>query len=59
MAMPKVYRSIDEKLDRVLALLEGQQQAAPAPTVTKKQLTDIDGVGEATAEKILDLLKGE
>ena len=60
---PKVMIEIERKLDtlaaevkRLAQVVEGGKTAA-APKVTKADLMKIDGVGPATADKILKLLK--
>ena len=62
MALPKKLDLIDERLQRIEAQLAVFGSTVPgelpAPTkVTQQQLEEIDGIGPATARKILDLLK--
>jgi len=54
MAMPKVLKEIDRKLDAILDLLGDGGGSAPA--VTKDKLMEIKGVGSSTADEILKLL---
>lgn len=56
MAMDKATRMILERLERIEAKLDQPQQPAPK-LPTKKELMAIEGVGPATADKILALLK--
>ena len=57
MAQLKIFQEILDKLDQVLAILGDEDERAPA--VTKEQLMAIKGVGEATADEIMKLLKGK
>lgn len=60
MAWPKKLDEINERLRCMQAQLAelGATESAP-PMVTKKQLESIDGVGPATAQKILELLESK
>lgn len=54
MALDKAWREIIARLERI----EAQLGTQPAPKLpTKRELMAIEGVGPATADKILALLK--
>jgi endonuclease III-like uncharacterized protein len=52
MAIDKRHQEILERLDRIEAALKSSKK----PTVTKKQLTDIKGVGSSLADDILKVI---
>lgn len=58
MAITKQHNEILQRLDRIEAKLDEKTSKPTAVKVTKKQLMEIKGVGEATADEILKLLKG-
>lgn len=53
----KTFSEILTRLETMDLKLDELRGESPKPTVTKKQLMEIDGVGSATADKILELLK--
>jgi endonuclease III-like uncharacterized protein len=54
MAMEKRHKEILDRLDAIEAILAGKVKTKSS--VTKKQLTDIKGVGDALADEILKVI---